>query len=81
MKIGVLAVQGAFREHLATLAAIGVEGVEVRLPGDLDGDRGPDPARRREHDDAPPDRSMGAARADPRAGPVRGADLRHVRRA
>ncbi len=36
MKIGVLAVQGAFREHLATLAVIGVEGVEVRLPRDLD---------------------------------------------
>ena len=35
MKIGVLAVQGAFREHLETLAAIGVEGVPVRLPGDL----------------------------------------------
>ncbi|HEY4945554.1 MAG TPA: pyridoxal 5'-phosphate synthase glutaminase subunit PdxT [Candidatus Limnocylindrales bacterium] len=37
MKIGVLAVQGAFREHLATFAAIGVDGVEVRLPRDLDG--------------------------------------------
>ena len=37
MRIGVLAVQGAFREHVATLAAIGVEGVEVRLPADLDG--------------------------------------------
>jgi len=36
VKIGVLAVQGAFREHMATLAAIGVEGVEVRLPADLD---------------------------------------------
>jgi 5'-phosphate synthase pdxT subunit len=35
VKIGVLAVQGAFREHLATLAAIGVEGVAVRLPRDL----------------------------------------------
>lgn len=35
VRIGVLALQGAFREHLATLAAIGVEGVEVRLPGDL----------------------------------------------
>lgn len=35
LRIGVLALQGAFREHLATLAAIGVEGVEVRLPGDL----------------------------------------------
>ena len=37
MKIGVLAVQGAFREHLDTLASIGVEGVAVRLPQDLDG--------------------------------------------
>ena len=37
MKIGVLALQGAFREHLQTLGAIGVEGVPVRLPSDLDG--------------------------------------------
>lgn len=37
MKIGVLAVQGAFAEHMATLDAIGVEGVEVRLPSDLAG--------------------------------------------
>jgi 5'-phosphate synthase pdxT subunit len=37
MKIGVLALQGAFREHLQTLASIGVEGVPVRLPGDLHG--------------------------------------------
>ncbi len=37
MKIGVLALQGAFREHLDTLAAIGVEGVRVREPRDLDG--------------------------------------------
>jgi 5'-phosphate synthase pdxT subunit len=36
MKIGVLALQGAFREHLSTLYAIGVEGVPVRLPADLD---------------------------------------------
>jgi 5'-phosphate synthase pdxT subunit len=36
MRIGVLALQGAFREHLNTLAAIGVEGVAVRLPADLD---------------------------------------------
>jgi pyridoxal 5'-phosphate synthase pdxT subunit len=35
VRIGVLALQGAFREHMATLGAIGVEGVEVRLPGDL----------------------------------------------
>ncbi len=36
MKIGVLALQGAFREHMQTLDAIGIEGVEVRLPEDLD---------------------------------------------
>ena len=36
MKIGVLALQGAFREHLRTLASIGVEGVPVRLPNDLE---------------------------------------------
>jgi 5'-phosphate synthase pdxT subunit len=37
MKIGVLALQGAFREHLETLESIGVEAVPVRLPGDLVG--------------------------------------------
>jgi 5'-phosphate synthase pdxT subunit len=37
VRIGVLALQGAFREHLDTLAAIGVEGVDVRLPSDLAG--------------------------------------------
>jgi pyridoxal 5'-phosphate synthase pdxT subunit len=37
MKIGVLALQGAFREHLQTLESIGVEGVPVRLPADLAG--------------------------------------------
>ena len=37
MKIGVLALQGAFREHLRILAAIGVEGAPVRLPRDLEG--------------------------------------------
>jgi len=36
MRIGVLALQGAFREHLDTLASIGVEGVRVREPADLD---------------------------------------------
>jgi 5'-phosphate synthase pdxT subunit len=36
MKIGVLALQGDFREHLDTLSAIGVEGVEVRLPDELE---------------------------------------------
>jgi 5'-phosphate synthase pdxT subunit len=37
MKIGVLALQGAFREHLDTLRSIGVEGVRVREPSDLEG--------------------------------------------
>jgi 5'-phosphate synthase pdxT subunit len=37
MKIGVLALQGDFAEHIATLRRLGVETVEVRLPGDLDG--------------------------------------------
>jgi 5'-phosphate synthase pdxT subunit len=37
MKIGVLALQGAFAEHLRVLEGIGVEGVPVRLPADLDG--------------------------------------------
>jgi 5'-phosphate synthase pdxT subunit len=37
VRIGVLALQGAFREHLRTLEAIGVEGVPVRLPEDLVG--------------------------------------------
>jgi 5'-phosphate synthase pdxT subunit len=37
MRIGVLALQGAFREHLDTLRAIGVDGVRVREPADLEG--------------------------------------------
>ena len=36
-RIGVLAVQGDFAEHLATLRSIGVAAIEVRLPADLDG--------------------------------------------
>ncbi|MFZ3070149.1 MAG: pyridoxal 5'-phosphate synthase glutaminase subunit PdxT [Anaerolineaceae bacterium] len=36
MKIGVLALQGDFREHRASLAQLGVESVEVRLPAQLD---------------------------------------------
>jgi len=35
MKIGVLALQGDFREHLKMLRDIGIDTVEVRLPGDL----------------------------------------------
>jgi pyridoxal 5'-phosphate synthase pdxT subunit len=37
VKIGVLALQGAFQEHLDTLRAIGVDGVRVREPADLEG--------------------------------------------
>jgi pyridoxal 5'-phosphate synthase pdxT subunit len=40
MKIGVLALQGDFSEHISMLKKLGVETVEVRLPkhlGDLDG--------------------------------------------
>ncbi len=35
MKIGVLALHGAFIEHIALLESIGVEAVKVRLPEDL----------------------------------------------
>lgn len=35
MKIGVLALQGAFREHVAMLRGLGVDAVEVRLPEEL----------------------------------------------
>ncbi len=37
MKIGVLALQGDFSEHISMLKSIGVEAVEVRLPKHLDG--------------------------------------------
>jgi 5'-phosphate synthase pdxT subunit len=37
MKIGVLALQGAFREHIEALRELGVNAVEVRLPKQLDG--------------------------------------------
>ena len=36
MKIGVLALQGAFIEHIKILRQLNVEAVEVRLPADLD---------------------------------------------
>lgn len=37
MRIGVLASQGAFAEHMATLHRLGVEAVPVRLPRELKG--------------------------------------------
>ena len=37
MKIGVLALQGDFAEHLAVLRRLGAQAAEVRLPAGLDG--------------------------------------------
>ena len=37
MRIGVLALQGAFREHAAALRKLGANVVDVRLPGELEG--------------------------------------------
>jgi 5'-phosphate synthase pdxT subunit len=37
MKIGVLALQGAFEEHCNILDRLGIEAIEVRLPKDLEG--------------------------------------------
>lgn len=37
MRIGVLALQGDFAEHMQRLRRLGVEAVAVRLPADLDG--------------------------------------------
>lgn len=36
MKVGVLALQGDFREHLQTLVRLGIEGIGIRSVGDLD---------------------------------------------
>ncbi len=37
MRIGVLALQGDFQEHIAVLRRLGVDAVEVRLPHELEG--------------------------------------------
>lgn len=37
LRIGVLALQGAFREHARALRVLGADVVEVRLPADLEG--------------------------------------------
>ncbi len=37
MRIGVLALQGDFAEHVALLSRLGVEACEVRLPEQLEG--------------------------------------------
>ena len=40
MKIGVLAAQGAFAEHIAALNKLDVEAAPIRLPGELEGVEG-----------------------------------------
>jgi 5'-phosphate synthase pdxT subunit len=37
MRVGVLALQGNFREHVAMLRRLGVDAVEIRLPEQLEG--------------------------------------------
>jgi 5'-phosphate synthase pdxT subunit len=37
MKIGVLAIQGAFAEHINALSRLNIKAVPIRLPADLDG--------------------------------------------
>lgn len=39
MKVGVLALQGAFAEHIKVLSTLGVDAIPVRLPSDLAGVR------------------------------------------
>ena len=63
MKVGVLALQGAFREHREVLDALGVDAVEVRAPEQLGARRRADPARRRVDHDEQAARHVGAARA------------------
>ena len=52
MKVGVLALQGAFREHIRMLKSLGVEALEIRLPGELDEVDGLIIPGGREHDHA-----------------------------
>jgi 5'-phosphate synthase pdxT subunit len=40
VRIGVLALQGDFREHVAMLRTVGIEAAEVRLPRDLERSEG-----------------------------------------
>ncbi|WP_291427094.1 pyridoxal 5'-phosphate synthase glutaminase subunit PdxT [Deinococcus sp.] len=40
LSVGVLALQGAFREHVRMLHSLGAQAREVRLPGDLEGLQG-----------------------------------------
>ena len=49
VRVGVLALQGAFREHIMTLEALGVARVAVRMPEQLDDLSGLDHPGRRVH--------------------------------
>ena len=49
MRIGVLASQGAFVEHIAILHQLKVEALPVRLPRELDGLGRANHSRRRKH--------------------------------
>ena len=49
MKIGVLALQGAFIEHIKMLRQLGAQTAEIRLPEQLDDLDGLIIPRRREH--------------------------------
>ncbi len=51
MIVGVLALQGAFREHIRMVKMCGEEAREIRLPEELDRCRRTDNTGRREHDD------------------------------
>ena len=74
LRIGVLAVQGNFREHAAMLRRLGAEVVEVRKPEQLDRPRRPrHPGRRVDHVHAPDATSTGSTRRSATsAGPVFG---------
>jgi 5'-phosphate synthase pdxT subunit len=37
MKVGVLALQGAFEEHVDMIKQVGVDAVQVRMPSELEG--------------------------------------------
>ena len=61
MKLGVLALQGAFREHREVFDALGVECVEVRVPEHLGGIDALGASGGRIHHDDAPARDVGAA--------------------
>ena len=78
--IGVLALQGDVREHLAVLDRLGEDAIAVRRPAELAAVRRTDhPRRGVDHDDQAGE-DLRAVRAAAGAHPRRAADVRHVRR-